>query len=35
MQKPTKGAKNIKLHDDNAKPHVAKSVITYLEIQKF
>ena len=34
-QRPTKGTKNIKFHHDNAKPHVAKSFITYLESQKF
>ena len=34
-QRPTLCTKNIKFHHDNAKPHVAKSVITYLESQKF
>ena len=32
-QMPTIGTKNIKFHHVNAKPHVAKSVITYLESQ--
>ena len=31
MQRPTIDTKNIKFHHDNAKHHVAKSVITYLE----
>ena len=32
--RPTIGTKNIKFHHYNAKPNVAKSVITYLESQK-
>ena len=34
-QRPTISTKNIKFHHDNAKFHVAKTVITYLENQKF
>ena len=34
-QRTTIGTKNIKFHHDNAKLYVAKSLITYLEIQKF
>ena len=34
-QRPTICTKNMKVHHDNAKPHVAKSVITYLESQNF
>ena len=34
-QRPTIGTKIIKFHHNTAKPHVAKSAITYLEIQKF
>ena len=33
-QRPIIGSKNIKFYHDNAKHHVAKSVITYLDSQK-
>lgn len=34
-QRPTYGCKNLKFHQDNAKPHVAKKVITFLEGHEF
>lgn len=33
-QRPKSGLKNVKFHHDNAKPHVAQSVINYLNEQK-
>ena len=35
QQRPTYGTKNLKFHQDNARPHVAQVVTTYLEAQKF
>ena len=35
IERPTSGTKNMKFHHDNAKPHIHKSVINYLESEKF
>ena len=35
LQRPSSGAKNLKFHHDNARPHVHETVVEFLKEEKF